>query len=159
MKKRFDRGTIQARAQEIIQASTQPIAVREACKQALAELYGGDATALLEAAATFAAGAMSDLRQRTHHLPEQPTLAFDIPGLIGITSPDGDLFVRRQDATTGQVRQWLKEGLQHHSAQRLRFRRAIKDADIADDMPDENPWPETRAVIEERKLKMLESGK
>ena len=159
MKKRFNRGTIQARAQEILHASTGPMPIRDACRQALTELYGDDPDALLEAAATFAAGAMAGLRQRTYQLPEQPTLAFDIPGVIAITSPDGDLFIRRSDADTGQVRQWAKEGLQYTSAQRLRFKQAVKDLDIADDLPDENSWSETRAVIEERKLKMLESGK
>src|SRR5262249_12652255 len=98
-------------------------------------------------------------RQRTYQLPEQQTLAFEVPSVIAITSPEGDLIIRRDDATTDQVRQWAKEGLQYTSAQRLRFKHAVKDLEIAEDLPGTNPWHATRAVIEERKLKLLESGK
>jgi hypothetical protein len=157
--KTFDRGTIQARAQEISYNSPVPIAVREACKQALQERYGSNPDALLEAAATLAAGAMSGLRQRTYHLPEQATLISDIPGVIGITTPDGDLIIPKAEATAEQVRQWNKEALQHHSTQRLRHRRFAKDLAIAEDEPGETRWAEMRGVIQERKLKMLESGK
>lgn len=157
--KQFDRGTIQARAQEITHNSPQPVNVRDACKQALNELYGNDPVALLEAAATFAAGAMSGLRKSTYHLPEQAQLAFDIPGVIAITTPDGDLIIRSTDATAAQARQWAREGLQYTSTQRLRFKRAVKDLEIAEDLPGEVSWTELRAVIEERKLKMLENGK
>lgn len=157
--KTFDRGTVQARAQEISCNSPTPITVREACKQALRELYGNNPDALLDAAATLAAGAMSGLRQRTYQLPEQLTLTSDIPGVIGITTPDGDLIIPKSEATAAQVRQWAKEAMQHHSAQRLRFKRFAKDLEIADDEPDETRWAELRAVIEERKIKALESGK
>jgi hypothetical protein len=157
--KKFDRGTVQARAQEIIFSSPKTITLREGCRQALHELYGSNPEALLEAAATLAAGAMSGLRQRTYDLPEQNqlTLMPDIPGIIGITSPDGDLFVLKPEATHGQVRQWAKEGLQLHSTQRLRFRRFIKDLEITDDVPEESRWTETRAIGEERKRKVLDN--
>jgi hypothetical protein len=155
--KTFDRGTVQARAQEISCSSLTPITVREACKRALHELYGNSPEALLDAAATLAAGAMSGLRQRTYELPEQATLTSDIPGVIGITTPDGDLIIPKAEATAAQVRQWNKEALQHHSTQRLRHKRFAKDLKIAEDEPDETRWAELRHVIEERKIKMLES--
>jgi len=154
----FDRGTVQARAQEISCSSPTPITVRDACKQALRELYGNNPDALLEAAATLAAGAMSGLRQRTYQLPEQATLTSDIPGVIGITTPDGDLIIPRPEATAAQVRQWAKEAMQHHSTQRLRFKRFAKDLAVAEDEPDDVKWTEMRAIIEARKLKALESG-
>lgn len=156
--KKFDRGTVQARAQEIIHASNAPITVREACKQALYELYNGNHDALLDAAATLAAGAMSGLRQRTYQLPEQPTLTPAIPAVICVMTPDGDLFVRREDATADQSRQWAKEMLQYHSTGRLRAKRLLKDFDLAEDVPGEVKWPEFSAVIGERKLKILEQG-
>src|SRR6266536_1579478 len=146
--KTFDRGTVQARAQEISCNSPAPITVRAACRQALQELYGNDPAALLEAAATMAAGAMTGLRQRTYELPEQLTLTSDIPGVIGITTPDGDLIIPRSEATAGQVRQWNREALQHHSTQRLRHKRFAKDLKVAEDEPDESRWTEHRAVIE-----------
>src|SRR6266700_1473191 len=149
--KTYDRGTVQARAQEISCNSSKPITVREACRQALHELYGNNPDALLEAAATLAAGAMSGLRQRTYELPEQATLTSDIPGIIGITTPEGDLIIPRAEAAAGQVRQWNREALQHHSTQRLRHKRFAKDLKIAEDEPDETGWPEMRSVIEARK--------
>jgi hypothetical protein len=158
-RKTFDRGTVQARAQEISCSSLTPITVRDACKQALHELYGNNADALLDAAATLAAGTMSGLRQRTYQLPEQVTLTSDIPGVIGITTPDGDLIIPRSEATAAQVRQWGREAVKHHSTQRLRFKRFNEDLDIAGDQPDEVRWTEMRPVIEERKLKILEAGK
>lgn len=158
-RKTFDRGTVQARAQEISCNSIAPITVREACKRALFELYGDSPEALLEAAATLAASTMAGLRQRTYELPEQATLTSDIPGVIGITTPEGDLIIPRAEATVEQVRQWNREALQHHSTQRMRHKRFQKDLQIAEDEPGEVKWTEARAVIEERKLKALESGK
>lgn len=158
-RKTFDRGTVQARAQEISCNSLAPMTVRDACKQALSELYGNNPEALLDAAATLAAGTMSGLRQRTYELPEQATLTSDIPGVIGITTPDGDLIIPRAEATIEQVRQWNREALQHHSTQRLRHKRFQKDLEIVEDEPGDVKWTETRAILETRKLKALESGK
>src|SRR5258708_40077680 len=97
--RKFDRGTVQARAQEIVFLAQSPITLVEACRQSLAELYGDNPEVLLGVAASLAAGTMSGLRQRTYRLPEQATLTSDIPSVIGITTPDGDLFILKSEAT------------------------------------------------------------
>lgn len=163
-KKAFDRGTVQARAQEIVFNTTEPITVVEACRRALAELYGADPEQLLSVAATLAAATVSGLKRLTHNLPEPGSqLVMDIPSVIGISTPDGDLFVRKDEAEADQVRQWAREGLQHHSTQRLRFKHLInRDLEVAEDVPGNVKWAGEggmRAIIEERKLKALESGR
>lgn len=55
-------------------------------------------------------------RQQTYHLDEPgPDGNLGIPEIIGISTPDGDVFVRREDATLAQVRQWVAEGEAHHA--------------------------------------------
>ena len=110
------------RAQEIIAQSETTISAFQAARQALAErclTYDE----LLDYSTNGLVTAMRDLRKRLYDLPEQDTLDLDIPSAIGITSPDGDLFIGRDHATLDQVRQWADEGQQHHSTQNLRFKR------------------------------------
>jgi hypothetical protein len=46
-----------------------------------------------------------------------------------------------------QVKQWQKEGLQHHSTQVLRFKRAGRDLESLKDEPDDLPWWSARAML------------
>jgi hypothetical protein len=101
---------------------------------------------------------MSGIRKRTYEIPEQQAMLTDIPGVIGITSPDGDMFVQRSEATVGQVRQWNREALQHHSTQRLRHKRFREELKLINDIPENAKWPETHSIQIERQSKMLESG-
>jgi hypothetical protein len=156
MAPRFDRGTIQLRAQEIVLSSLIPITLRDACRRVLEERYRDDPAGLLEAATTLAAGAMTGIRKRTYEIPEQQAALTDIPGVIGITSPEGDMFVQRSEATVGQVRQWNREAMQHHSTQRLRHKRFRDELGLVEDIPDEAQWQQTRQVQAERQSKILE---
>lgn len=110
------------RAQEIIAQSETAISAFQAARQALAErclTYDE----LLDYSTSGLVASMRDLRKRLYDLPEQDTLDFDIPTAIGITTPDGDMFIGREHATLAQVRQWADEGQQHHATQNLRFKR------------------------------------
>jgi hypothetical protein len=102
---------------------------------------------------------MTGIRKRTYEIPEQPELALtDMPSVIGITTPGGDMFVQRSEATVGQVRQWNREALQHHSTQRLRHKRFRDDLKLIDDIHEDAGWLETRPIQIERQSKMLENG-
>lgn len=140
----MDRSII-ARAQEFIARSASPITSREALKQALAERYASDPEGLLNFAVDGGVSAMRDLRKRTYDLPEQPGL-FDLPPVIGISTPLGDLFIHLDDATAGQVGQWAREGEQHHGSQHKRFkaiRGQIKESALD---PSENFKAQLRAI-------------
>jgi hypothetical protein len=143
-----DRRSLQLRAQEIINASPDGMTVNEALKRALLERYGNDVEALANAAASLGAGMLKGLRKRTYDLPEQEDgVLFQIPSVIGISTPEGDLLIPREQANTGQVKQWQKEGLQHHSTQVLRFKRAGRDLESLKDEPDDLPWWSARAML------------
>lgn len=116
----MDRSLI-ARAQEII-AAEGTIAGRDALKRAILERYAGDLDALADALVDSNVSGMKDLRKRTYVLPEQATL-FDVPAVIGIGTPLGDLYIKAEDATAGQVQQWAREGEQWHGGQHRHFRR------------------------------------
>ncbi len=142
-----DKASLQLRAQEIINASAQGMNIRQALKQALLERYGHDLDALAEAAAAFGASGMSGLRKRTYELPDDQASLFQIPNVIGIRTEDGDLLIPRQNANLGQVRQWQKEGHQHHATQLLRFKRAGKELEAVKEEPAELPWWQARHTL------------
>lgn len=149
--------TIQLRAQEIAHNSAGPINLTEAIKQAFLERYR-DLDSLAGAAAQLGASSLKGVRLRTFDLPEengQGTL-FDIPQWIGISTPEGDLLIPKDQANLGEVRQWTKEGQQHHSTQQLRFKRFGKELDGVEDLPDELGWAEARKTLEARKLEVTE---
>jgi len=154
---KIDRG-VQLRAQEIMLTSGEPISVIEALKQAIRERFGADIEALIEATATATAGSLRGLKRASYHLPDdddgQGSL-FDIPQVIVVSTEDGDLVVPKAQAETGHVRQWQREGRQHHSVQLSRFKRFGNDLETVADQDDEIPWGEVREVLAERKRKEL----
>lgn len=110
-----------ARATEIATNEGQPIAETAALRRALDERCGGDYALALDLLVTEGRSKMKDARQRTYTLPEQPTL-FDLPQVIAVTTPLGDLFLPADMATAGQVEQWAREAQQHHGSQHKRFK-------------------------------------
>jgi hypothetical protein len=151
--------TIQVRAQELIEKSGRALLVRDAVVMALRELCP-DRESAIELAATFMAGMGLALRRESYDLPEhngQGTL-FDVPTWIVVTSPEGDLAIEKDHATMGQVRQWRREGQQHHATQHLRFKRAGEELDLISDLDDELPWAEARAILGERRGALPESS-
>lgn len=143
-----DRTSIVLRVQEIINANPNGITSQEAFERALAERYKDDPTGLLQFAAAAVRSTVRGLRQRTYDLPDSGEHAlFEIPETIGIKTPDGDLFIARECALLGQVRQWLREGDQHHSAQKLRFKRALKELQVLQGEPDDLPWWSARVLL------------
>lgn len=151
--------SIQLRVQEIVNNSPVPINVHDALEQVLRERFGDDLDALRKWAASAGVSSMKGLRKRTYELPEaddQGSL-FDVPTVIGIITPEGDLLIPKDQANTGHVRQWTKEGLQHHATQRLRFKRAVTDLETLSDVADEVLWSDARKTLAERKQKELET--
>lgn len=142
-----DRSSLKLRAQEIINASPNGMTVREALKQAAIERYGNNVDALADAFATAASSGMADLRKRTYELPDDDGALFEIPAAIGIRTDEGDLLVPRDRASLGHVRQWQKEGQQHHSTQLLRFKRAGKHLEHLKGEDDALPWSNARGLI------------
>jgi hypothetical protein len=116
----MDRSII-ARASELVARGDKPVPASEALKQALDERCHGDYGLALELLVVEGRSRLKDARQRTYALPEQPTL-FDLPSVIAITTPLGDLFIPSDMATAGQVEQWAREGQQHHGSQHKRFK-------------------------------------
>lgn len=134
------------RTQEII-AQSKEIGGRDAVKIALREKFGDNFDQLLDFAAGLTAGVLKKLSKATYELPDDPTL-MDIPQTIVINTDDGPLFMDRQQAQLGHVRQWISEGLQHHSAQKYRFSRLAKDLKKLDSQPDGIAWIEVRHELE-----------
>lgn len=126
-----------ARATELAATGGKPIASADALRQALDERCGGDYQAALDMLVNEGRSKLKDARQRTYNLPEQPTL-FDLPAVIAISTPLGDLFIPSDMASAGQVEQWAREGQQHHGSQHKRFKAiASQLKDLALD-PSEN---------------------
>lgn len=148
--------TLQLRVQEVINASPVPIAARDALKKVLLERYT-DLDAMAEAAATIGLSALNKLAKSTYSLPEtDQNSLFDVPGVIAVRTSEGPLLIPKDQAETGHVRQWVKEGLQHHSTQRLRFKRADEDLKVLDDVNDDTPWSDARKTLGERTNKEVE---
>lgn len=142
-----DRSSLRLRAQEIINASTEGITVRQAMKQALVERYADDPDGLAEAAAALAAAGMSGLRKRTYELPDRQDALFEIPSVIAVRTEEGDLLIPRDHANLAHVRQWQREGQQHHATQLLRFKRAGADLAELEEEPDTLPWMSARTML------------
>ena len=142
-----DKASLQLRAQEIINAHPEGMTTRAALKQAILERYQHNADALADVAVSFAGTIMSNLVKATHNLPDDNGTLFQIPGVIGIRSEDGDLLIARDHADLDQVRQWVREGLQHHSTQRLRFKRANAELESLKDEDGSLPWWSARAML------------
>lgn len=151
---------LKLRAHEIVRTSQDPIAVTAAVQQALKEQFGDDIEAVREIAAALMAGTLKDLRRTSYDLPEesgQPAL-FDIPQVIVVSTPDGDLAVPKAQAETGHVRQWQREGQQHHSVQLSRFKRFGKDLEAISEHGDTAPWASVALpALAEAKRKELEA--
>lgn len=144
---RTDRASIQLRVQELINSTQEPITDHEALKRVLAERYKDDPDGLLEYATSMGRTALRGLRKRTYELPEQDGL-FEIPPVIAISTPDGDLFMAREQANFDQVVQWIREGLQHHSTQNLRFERfRLAVEPLRGTIPGDTPWWTARAML------------
>lgn len=134
------------RAQEIIAHSDKAISAFQAARQALAErcmTYDE----LLDYSTNGLVAGMRDLKKRLYDLPEQDTLDLDIPSAIGISTPDGDLYIGREHATLDQVRQWAAEGQQHHSTQNLRFKRFKQRLEAFNAIDGTELWVEARKQI------------
>jgi hypothetical protein len=134
------------RTQEII-AQSKEINGRDAVKAALRERFDGNFEQLLNFAVSMTS-VLKKLSKSTYELPDQPTL-MDIPQTIVVNTDEGPLFVDRQSAELGQIRQWVVDGLQHHSSQRYRFSRLAKDLKNLDSYPDEIAWTDVRHQLEE----------
>jgi hypothetical protein len=147
--------SIQIRTQEIITKSPVPISLQDALTQALYEKFGDDIAAVRAWAASVGAGTMKGIRKATYDLPDDEGTLFDIPTVIAVSTPmDGDLLIPKDLANTGHVRQWTREGLQHHSTQRLRFKRAMKDLEVVADIDNDTVWTEARKSLGARKKEL-----
>jgi hypothetical protein len=133
------------RAQQIILAADQPVNSTDALVEALRE-RGLSYDELLK----MIAGQLStkSLRNSTYNIPEQDGL-FAAPSVISISTPDGDLFIKGDMATNDQMAEWADGGLQFHSTQRLRFKRAKKDIATVREMAGDGslPYSESRLAI------------
>lgn len=152
---------LQLRAQEIVTNSPVPISVHDALKHALMERHP-DATVeqLFDMLARAGEAALSGIRKRTYDLPDDSDQGslFDIPTVIGVRTPDGDLIVPRDQAEMGHVRQWQREAFQHHATQRLRFKRVAADLELLADLPDDASWTDGRIALAQIKARELEGG-
>lgn len=150
-----DKASLQLRAQEILNAHPEGMTTRAALKQAILERYGDDANAIADALVTFAGSIMSALARATFNLPEDNGSLFQIPSVIGVPTEEGDKLVGRAYATNDQVEKWLDRGLQHHSTQRLRFKRAKSEFEqvktelkqAGDDDAGSKLWVSSRAML------------
>jgi hypothetical protein len=147
--------SVQLRAQEIIANSPDAITTIEAVERALRERFP-DYDQLLKVAASTTASTLKGIRKQTYVLPDEGQGSlFEIPAYIAVTTPEGDLIVPKDHATLGQVRQWSREGQQHHSTQTLRFKRAGQDLGVLEDLDDEVSWSQARKMLAERQHEAL----
>lgn len=153
---RFDQ-TLLLRTKEIIDNSTESILVRDAMKQALLERYQ-TREAMADAAVSFADGVMKELRKASYVLPDDSQgRLFQLPPSIWIHTPDGEKYINRDEATMGEVRQWLREGIKYHAVQGMRFARFKEGLQVLEDVDDDVLWTEARNALAERSLAELES--
>lgn len=142
-----ERSSLQLRAQDIINHHPNGITAREALKQAAIERYGNDPDKLAEAFASAASSAMSILRKKTYELPDNSDALFQIPSFIAVRSEGTDLYVHRNEASLGHVRQWRREAQQYFSTQLLRSKRAKRQLDQLRDEPDDLNWQDARKML------------
>lgn len=133
------------RAQEIILAADRPVNSTDALVQALRERSLSYDELLKMIASQLST---KSLRNSTYNIPEQDGL-FAAPSVIAISTADGDLFIKGEIATNDQMAQWADEGLQHHSTQRLRFKRAKKDIATVTEVAGDGslPYSKSRLMI------------
>lgn len=136
--------TLTLRAQEIITRSDDPINITDALAQALRE-RGLSYEELLHLAVSNIS--TRSLRKSTYELPEQDGL-FDVPSIICIGTPDGDLFLPRSGATVAQVAQWADEAQAHHATQNHRFKKFKKQLSRMADLDKNMLWIQARAQLE-----------
>ncbi len=144
--------TLKLRAQEIIEKASGPILVADALEQAIVERKLSQAE-LVKMLAALGANLMKGLRVESYQLPERTghqLSLFDVPAVIGITTPQGDLLVSKDVANLGEVRQWIREGERHHSVQLLRFNRAEQDIVAIEDLEDKTGWSDARKALDQR---------
>lgn len=137
--------SLMLRVQEILQVQPDAMTMREAVTIALRERYT-DYDSLLQAASAFGAASANGLRKRTYDLRDQPTL-FDIPEVIAIRTVDGDLFIKREHATLGQVRQHHHELSQYLAVQAMRSHRYGDELTQLASLPDDMLWIEARTAL------------
>lgn len=143
-----DKQALTLRAQEIINSSPNGMTTKDAMKQALRERYANDPDGIFEVAASLAASTMKGLRKRTFELGDNAQLGlFAMPTVIGVRTTEGDLLVARDQASAGHIKQWQREGQQHHATQHLRFKRLGEELKVIKDVPDEMPWVEARRML------------
>lgn len=138
--------TLILRAQELINKSEVPISGHAALRQAALDRFL-TREAMADALASLASSALNKLRQSTYTLPEQPGL-FDIPSVISNNTPEGPLFIGRDNAQLDHVRKWLDEGDRFHSSQKLRFKRGKEYIKLLHELPGDLPWVKARLELE-----------
>ena len=158
---------LELRIQQIILGSQadQRTNVAQAAEQALREKYRGPRQfdELIQACVKFFvrshARFVRELKGCTLQLPEsnQGSL-FDIPKLIFVESDEGPLFITRDVATIGEVREWDRRALQHHAAQHLRFQRLTKELELIKDIDDKVPWRDAFAILKNRHQQLAEEA-
>jgi hypothetical protein len=116
----IDQKSLAVRAMQIATTADGNTYTAEALAQALIERFDNDPKLIAEALAGMMKSAAKSIKGGTSQLPAQATL-FDVPELIAISTPIGDLLIHGEDATTGQSRQWGAECEQWHKQQAKRF--------------------------------------
>ena len=109
-----------ARATQLVATTTNALQESAALRQAIDEYCSGDYNRAIDLLTNESRSKLKDARKATYNLPEQATL-FDVPQVIAITTPLGDLFLSADQASGGQVEQWAREGRSHHRSQEKRF--------------------------------------
>lgn len=155
---------LELRIQQIILSNAgQRTNVVQAAEQALREKYTGPKQfdELIQACVKFFVRSHSrfvrELKGYALELPEpkQGSL-FDIPNVIFVESSAGTMFVTRDVATIGEVREWDRRALQYHSVQHLRFQRLTKELELVADIDDKVPWKDAFAIIQNRHRELHE---
>lgn len=113
--------SIIARAQELVAHSNAQMTLEQAIAESIFERFDGDGKRI----AYYMAGQVKNwtkaIRKASYDVPEHPTL-FDVPQVIIVTSPDGDVAWPIDIAPAKVVGQWWTEGEQYHGGQHRRFR-------------------------------------
>lgn len=134
-----------ARANELANASKDPVELEQSLVNALLERHGHDAMALARAWAHQERSQLSQIRKRSYHLPKDPTL-FDLPPVIVIQTPDGDLLLPEGTRLGKHVKQWVREGKRYHKSQRTRFEKIAEKVEALDCGDDDNYDEAIRAI-------------
>lgn len=123
---------IAARAMQIAQQSNGSVYWADACKQAIRERCGDNVEMILDLAVQSFGRMAKEYKKSQYNLPEQATL-FDVPELLMLATPLGELMVHREEATAGQVQEWVDAGERHHGSQHKAFkakRKQLRELDL-----------------------------